>query len=248
MLVELAEHAYGEADAWEGLVSFMERAAEMMAGDRGLQQMLMFAANGHNRVSYARDRMRLAVGRLVERAQATGQVRADLAATDIPVIQFILSVTAEYTHDVRPGIWRRYLALWLDAFQPARESYTPLPVPELTVEEFATVMRTSPLGRHRAPVSKTRSSPSRPPRSSPPPAEIVDNLLCLLMANLDKFIVKAPTLPLNYYRGKYPAKILSECLVTETPICFQAPHKPIWVVDRACAAYDCVICDLIRHQ
>jgi hypothetical protein len=40
----LAEHAYGEPDAWEGLVSFMERAAEMMAGDRGLRQMLMFAA------------------------------------------------------------------------------------------------------------------------------------------------------------------------------------------------------------
>ena len=52
----------------------MDRAAEMMAGDRGLRQMLMFAANGHDR--------------------------------------------------------------------------TPLPVPELTAEEFATVMRTSPLGRH----------------------------------------------------------------------------------------------------
>ena len=46
------------------------------------------------------------------------------------------------------------------------------------------------------------------------------------MANLDKFIVKAPALPLNYYWGKYPAKILSKRLVTETPVCFQASHKP----------------------
>ena len=39
----------------------------MMAGDRGLRQMLMFTAYGHDRIAYARDRMRPAVGRLVER-------------------------------------------------------------------------------------------------------------------------------------------------------------------------------------
>ena len=36
--------AYGEPDAWQALVSFMERSAEMLASDRGLRQMLMFAA------------------------------------------------------------------------------------------------------------------------------------------------------------------------------------------------------------
>ena len=172
VLVDLAEHAYGEPDAWEGLVSFMERAAEMMASDRGLRQMLMFAANGHDRVSYARDRMRPAVGRLVERAQAAGQVRGDLAATDIPVIEFMLSVTAEYARDVRPGIWRRYLALWLDALQPARDSYTPLPVPELTVEEFATVMRTSPLGRH---LSANKQNSVKPQPAPPKPPTVRGN-------------------------------------------------------------------------
>lgn len=62
----------------------MERAAEMMATDKGLRQILMFASSGHDRVSYARDRMRPAVNRLLERAQAAGQVRDDLAPTDIP--------------------------------------------------------------------------------------------------------------------------------------------------------------------
>ena len=169
LLVDLAEHAHGEPDAWVGLVSFMERATEMMAGDRGLRQMLMFAANGHDRVSYARDRMRPAVGRLVERAQAAGQVRPDLAATDIPVIEFMLSVTAEYARDVRPGIWRRFLALWLDALQPARDSYTPLPAPELSADEFATVMRTSPLGRHLT-NSKQGSVKPHPAPPKPPTA------------------------------------------------------------------------------
>ena len=166
LLADLAEQAYAQPDAWDGLVSFMERAAEMMAGDRGLRQMLMFAANGHDRVSYARDRMRPAVGRLVKRAQAAGQVRGDLGATDIPVIEFMLSVTAEYVRDVRPGIWRRYLALWLDALQPARDSYTPLPVPELTPDEFATVMRTSPLGRH---LTSSKQNPVKPHPALPNP-------------------------------------------------------------------------------
>ena len=113
--------------------------------------------------------MRPAVGRLVERAQAAGQVREDLAATDIPVMEFMLSVTAEYAQDVRPGIWRRYLVLWLDALRPARDSYTPLPAPALSPDELATVMRTSPLGRHLG-ASKQNAVKPHPAPPKPPTA------------------------------------------------------------------------------
>jgi AcrR family transcriptional regulator len=172
LLADLAERAYGEPDAWEGLVSFMEGAAEMMAGDRGLRQMLMFVAHGHDRVSYARDRMRPAVGRLLERAQEAGRVRDDLAATDIPVIEFMLSVIAEHAREVRPEIWRRFLGLWLDALQPARDSYTPLPEPELTVDEYAKAMRTSPLGRH---LTNNKQNPVKPPPAPPKPPTAPEN-------------------------------------------------------------------------
>jgi AcrR family transcriptional regulator len=164
LLADLAERAHGVPDAWEGLVSFLEGAAEMMAGDRGLRQMLMFAATGHDRVAYARDRMRPVVGRLVERAQKAGQVRGDLAATDIPVLEFMLSVIAEHAREVRPEIWRRFLGLWLDALQPARASYTPLPEPELTADEYAKAMRTSPLGRH---LTSNKQNPVKPPPAPP---------------------------------------------------------------------------------
>ena len=49
---------------------------------------------------------------------------------------------------MRSSLWRRFLVLWFDALQPFRESYTPLPVPGLTPDEFVTVMRTGSLGRH----------------------------------------------------------------------------------------------------
>jgi AcrR family transcriptional regulator len=147
-LVTLAEHAHAEPDAWQALVSFLEHAAQKLSGDRGLRQLLMFAANGHDRVDYARNRMKPAVDRLLRRAQAEGQVRKDLGATDIPVLEFMLGAVAEYAHHVRPALWRRYLALMLDALRPERDSFTPLPEPELTPDELAIAMHTSPLGRH----------------------------------------------------------------------------------------------------
>jgi AcrR family transcriptional regulator len=95
-LVGMAEHAQDQPDAWAALVSFLENAAGMLAGDRGLRQLLMFAAHGHDRVTYARDRMRPAIDALIKRAQADGQVRDDLAATDIPMLEFMLGAATEY--------------------------------------------------------------------------------------------------------------------------------------------------------
>ena len=158
-LVALANQAYHADDPWQGLVGFIEAAAEMLTIDKGLRQILMFASYGHKRVGYARDRMPPAVGKLVERAQAAGQLRPDLSATDIPVLEFMLAATAEYARDVRPEIWRRYLTLLLDALRPARTTHTPLPVPELSSDELATVMRTSPLDPH---ISGPRPAPLKP--------------------------------------------------------------------------------------
>lgn len=143
-LVVLAERAQDEPDAWTAVVWFLENAAEMMAGDRGLRQMLMYAAHGRHRAAYARDRMRPVVQRLIKRAQAAGQVRADLGATDAPVIEFMISSVAEYTRHVRPELWRRYLALMLDALRPERDSTTPLPAPPLTPDEMAEVINADP--------------------------------------------------------------------------------------------------------
>ena len=92
----------------------------MIAGDRGLRQILMFATYGRDRVDQARQRLLPVVLRLVQRAQEAGQVRADLRPTDVPLIEFMLSMAAEYAGQVRPEIWRRYLALILDALRPSR--------------------------------------------------------------------------------------------------------------------------------
>ncbi len=63
----------------------------------------MFATYGRDRVDQARQRLLPVVLRMVQRAQEAGQVRADLRPTDVPLIEFMLSIAAEY----RPRSARR---------------------------------------------------------------------------------------------------------------------------------------------
>ena len=144
----IADEAYQSPDAWCGLVSFMERMAELMAGNLGLRQMLMFATYGRDLVAVARQRNEPLVQRLVERAQAAGQLRADIQQTDIPFIVFMLTDAAHLAYAANPGIWRRYLTLILDGMQPGREDVTPLPVAAMRPDEMEKSMRQA-VPRHR---------------------------------------------------------------------------------------------------
>jgi AcrR family transcriptional regulator len=137
----IADQAFGAPDPWSGLVSFMERMAEIMAGDLGLRQILMFATYGRDLVAVARERNAPLVERLVERAQAAGQLRGDLRQTDIVFIVFLLTEATQLAQAASPDIWRRYLTLILDGMRPAREGITPLPVPPLLPGEMEKSMR-----------------------------------------------------------------------------------------------------------
>jgi AcrR family transcriptional regulator len=144
----LAEDAAEAPDPWSGLACFLEKAAEMLAGDSGLQQLLKFATYGGDKVWYARQRNAPVVTRLVERVQAAGQLRSDLRPTDIPFILFMLAEAAQFARQVSPEIWRRYLTLVLDGLRPERAGVTPLPVPALRPEEMEMTMRQSAPRHH----------------------------------------------------------------------------------------------------
>ena len=140
-VASIADEAYANPDAWRGLVSFMERMAEIMEGDLGLRQMLMFATYGRDLVAIARQRNAPLIERLVERAQAAGQLRADIRQTDIAFIVFILTEATHLAHAANPDIWRRYLTLILDGMRPGRDGVTPLPIAAMRPEEMEKGMR-----------------------------------------------------------------------------------------------------------
>ncbi len=139
-LVAAAEEALTEPDPWRALVSYFEYATALMAGNIGLRQLLMFAPYSKDRVCYARDRMRPAIGKLVERAQASGDLRQDFDPTDVKLIAFMLTSVAEYAAATRPDVWRRYLTLLIDGLRPARETVTEMPVPAPTPEDLEAAM------------------------------------------------------------------------------------------------------------
>jgi AcrR family transcriptional regulator len=142
-IAAIGEEAFALPDPWSGLVFFMEGMAETLAGNLGLRQMLMFATYGRDLVAVARQRNAPLVERLVERAQATGQLRADIRQTDIPFIVFILTEATHLAHAANPGIWRRYLTLILDGMRPGREGVTPLPEAAMQPDEMEKSMRLS---------------------------------------------------------------------------------------------------------
>jgi AcrR family transcriptional regulator len=140
-IAALAEQAAEAPDPWSALVCFMEQFAEALAGNAGLRQMLTLAGYGQDLAAYARRRNAPLVARLVQRAQAAGQVRSDLSLTDIPFLVFLLTEAAQLARPVSPELWRRYLTLITDGMQPRRDGVTPLPVAALAPEEMEKAMR-----------------------------------------------------------------------------------------------------------
>ena len=143
-LVTVAENACTAADPWQAIVSYLEYAAAALAGDTGLRQLMMFGTYDRDQVCYARDRMRPVISRLVQRAQAAGDLRSDFEATDVKMIAFMLASLAEYAAGVTPDVWRRYLAMLVDGLRPSRGDASPLPVPAPTARELGELMRGQP--------------------------------------------------------------------------------------------------------
>jgi AcrR family transcriptional regulator len=110
-IVGLASRALDDPDPWQGLKTFLRRMLELQANDRGAKDLLTASPDGLDRVAKIRSRL-LPIGlELVRRARATGQVRSDIAAPDLPVIQLMLSTLIDASRDVSPDLWRRYLGI-----------------------------------------------------------------------------------------------------------------------------------------
>jgi len=122
----LAERALEEADPWDGFVSFLTHTAELHSDDRGLREVMLSNNFGQGRVAEAKNRMIPLAIELVRRAKESGSLRADFEATDLAVIHMMIGSVAEYTQDVRPDLWKRYLGVLLDGLRADCDRKNPL--------------------------------------------------------------------------------------------------------------------------
>ena len=146
-LAAVAHDALQDPDAWNGLVSFLERSLDMQFGDRGLNEIMNTPTLGDARVSDARDRIAPLIAALVERAKHQGAVRPDLDQSDVIFLQVALSAIMDSSRAVAPDLHRRYLAIFLDGIHTDRGAFTPLAVAPLTAEQTHQAMTRRRQGR-----------------------------------------------------------------------------------------------------
>jgi AcrR family transcriptional regulator len=139
-LVELCEKALTEPDAWTGFVQFTEKIAEVHSADRGLREVMLGTSFGHDKVQHARDRLIPVATHLIERAQATGQLRADFAPTDMAALHVMIGSISDYGHCADPELWRRYVRIMLDGLRAQPGPPSELERPALTEPELICVM------------------------------------------------------------------------------------------------------------
>jgi AcrR family transcriptional regulator len=129
-LVAMAERAREEADPWTGVTAFVTGNLERQAGDPGLRE-LMTSGRGSDLALRARRRMAVAIVDLVDRAHATGQLRADVGVGDIAVAEMMVAEIVERAQGIEPELWRRALAVVLDGLRDRGQAPLPGAAPRM---------------------------------------------------------------------------------------------------------------------
>ncbi|MEO6841381.1 MAG: TetR/AcrR family transcriptional regulator [Bradyrhizobium sp.] len=130
-LGDFAEQLKGEPDAVEALRRWLRSNVEFVATKKGMLAALQLAAYGPTELhAYSFDRLTRAVGALLARAVAAGEIRADIGPED--VLRALIGMC--YLHD-QPG-WQNSVLRLLDVF-----------VDGLRVRNKAETKKTSPAPR-----------------------------------------------------------------------------------------------------
>jgi AcrR family transcriptional regulator len=139
-MVEQAELALTMADPWEGFASFLARCCEVQAADRGYNELCVRVLPDTPEIDRLKARGHELVVTILDRAQRSGQLRADFHEGDLAFVLWSTTTIIDATAASAPEAWRRHLAFLLDGLRaPAAH---PLPTPPLSQEEVAAAMRT----------------------------------------------------------------------------------------------------------
>ena len=108
---DLAEQLKAEANPVEALRRWLRSIVEFVATKKGMSAALALAVNSSSELSaYSFERLTRAVGALLDRAVAAGEVRADISPEDL--LRALVGMC--YLHD-QPG-WQTSVLRLLDVF------------------------------------------------------------------------------------------------------------------------------------
>jgi AcrR family transcriptional regulator len=125
-------------DPWEGFVAYLENMFAVQAGDRGFNDFLSRRFPSNANTERIHDEMCQEIERVLDRAQASGQVRSDIALADIVNLIWSNGRMMDATNVTAPNEWRRQLYLMLDAYRAERAH--PIPEPPMTQQQLYDAM------------------------------------------------------------------------------------------------------------
>src|SRR5947208_4174498 len=123
-LAEWAREALQAPDGWQGFCGFLRRSAELGANDRLLSEA-MAERQAFQGAQREKDELMEATAALVERAQATGELRPDIGAQDIAMLMCGLGRATgrgAFDHEMS---WERYLEIIIGGLNAPANSALP---------------------------------------------------------------------------------------------------------------------------
>ena len=121
-------------DPREAFETFIYRACEMQAKDRGMRESV-HANNGLPGAASFRERLEPIARRIVDRAMAAGVLRPEFDIADIPMLFVSIGSIADYAGAVEPELWRRYLDFFMDGVLAVGTPRRTMSVPPLAAEQ-----------------------------------------------------------------------------------------------------------------
>ncbi|MFL5826647.1 MAG: TetR/AcrR family transcriptional regulator [Thermoleophilaceae bacterium] len=112
-----AHEAVAQMEPADAIEWFVTRAVEAQVHDRGFCEMATQLLR-EGRAYEAHGQLLNELRAVVESAKAAGALREGIFAEDFPVLIQALATTGLVTEHVAPGMWRRYVALFMDALRP----------------------------------------------------------------------------------------------------------------------------------
>jgi AcrR family transcriptional regulator len=108
--------------AWDGLVHFMTAMLDIQGRDKALRDLLLSQQKSadeceRQKDDTVRDMVQPFLYTLVHQAQEEGDLRPDVALTDVGVLLVAAVGVVDFTAPADPEVWRRHLAVILDGLR-----------------------------------------------------------------------------------------------------------------------------------
>ncbi len=143
-LIADARDAAADPSPGQAFRRLFAQAAELLARNRAIAEELAAGMDVPALAPSAKQALFAAMCQLAARAQASGELRADLCPADIVMLVSCVAHSVELAQRIDPGLRRRFLAMVLDGLRPG--ATTPLPGRRLDLEELGRLagQRTAP--------------------------------------------------------------------------------------------------------